>query len=175
MIEDPARSDQAKKLISSGALLLTKADFAGVLSIVQDISGAIEDIGDATVTSTDTLMGLELDAIATIRSSLEVLQQHDRSLSWWSFPYIEGQKAWRFCQGLWWLASLDGQAKMASLSEQVTGAAKRGHNETEFSATSVGNDAVLLNVVKHYLRLEGYQVTPIYLDQDLHALHIAWE
>lgn len=174
LIEDPARSDQAKKLIHSGALLLTKADFAGVLSIVHDISDAIQDIGDATATNTDALTGLELDAIATIRSSLEVLQQHDRSLSWWSFPYIEGQKAWRFCQGLWWLASLDGQAKMASLSKQVTSAAKRGHNETEFSATCVGNDAVLLNVVKHYLRLEGYRVTPLHRDHELHALHIAW-
>jgi len=98
---------------------LTKADFAGVLSIVHDISDAIQDIGDATATNTDALTGLELDAIATIRSSLEVLQQHDRSLSWWSFPYIEGQKAWRFCQGLcvvgltrW--SSQDGLAEQAS-------------------------------------------------------------
>jgi len=29
-------------------------------------------------------------------------------------------------------------------------------------------------VVKHYLRLEGYRVTPLHRDQDLHALHIAW-
>ena len=64
---------------------------------------------------------------------------------------------------------------MASLSKQVTTAAKRGHNETEFYASSVGDDTILMNVVKHYLRLEGYQVTPTYLNQDLHALHIAWE
>jgi hypothetical protein len=175
LIEDATVSCEARKLIGSGVALVQKVDFVDLLRMGNEIIQAIDNVDEAKVTKPETLAALEVDAAASIRSSLEGLLSNDWSLSWWSFPYIEGQKAWRFCQGLWWLASSKGQLTMASLSKQVTTAAKRGHNETEFYASSVGDDTILMNVVKHYLRLEGYRVTPLFVDDELHTLHIAWE
>ena len=175
LIEDATVSCEARKLIGSGVALVQKVDFVDLLRIGNEIIQAIDNVDEAKVTKPETLAALEVDAAASIRSSLEGLLSNDWSLSWWSFPYIEGQKAWRFCQGLWWLASSKGQLTMASLSKQVTTAAKRGLNETEFYASSVGDDTILMNVVKHYLRLEGYRVTPLFVDDELHTLHIAWE
>jgi hypothetical protein len=175
LIEDATVSCEARKLIGSGVALVQKVDFVDLLRMGNEIIQAIDNVDEAKVTKPETLAALEVDAAASIRSSLEGLLSNDWSLSWWSFPYIEGQKAWRFCQGLWWLASSKGQLTMASLSKQVTTAAKRGLNETEFYASSVGDDTILMNVVKHYLRLEGYRVTPLFVDDELHTLHIAWE
>ena len=175
LIEDATVSCEARKLIGSGVALVQKVDFVDLLRMGNEIIQAIDNVDEAKVTKPETLAALEVDAAASIRSSLEGLLSNDWSLSWWSFPYIEGQKAWRFCQGLWWLASSKGQLTMASLSKQVTTAAKGGHNETEFYASSVGDDTILMNVVKHYLRLEGYRVTPLFVDDELHTLHIAWE
>jgi hypothetical protein len=175
LIEDATVSCEARKLIGSGVALVQKVDFVDLLRMGNEIIQAIDNVDEAKVTKPETLAALEVDAAASIRSSLEGLPSNDWSLSWWSFPYIEGQKAWRFCQGLWWLASSKGQLTMASLSKQVTTAAKRGLNETEFYASSVGDDTILMNVVKHYLRLEGYRVTPLFVDDELHTLHIAWE
>jgi hypothetical protein len=140
-------------------LRFSELDFYELIRLVRATVAQIESMGRSEpipeISAVSRFGGIQ----KRIEKDLKSVPRDSWLLTWYRYPYLEEMYAQSFAEGLFWLASEGGQSELEKVNTQILESVNEGHSSTKYLLRDALVDKVLVNVMKHCLRVNGYKVT----------------